>query len=122
MNLKYLFAFFRPIMLSCTGAEIAIIGAVVGSTAVSYSEQKKSRKQAEQEHARTMAAQVKSQEEADTRDKARRMNIDTSESATTAYGTDQKTRKKQVASDLLISRTTSSFGSGSGSGRVGLGF
>jgi len=94
--------------------------AVVVSAFVSSEEQKKNRKAAAKQHEETQTAQRVAQDEADKRDKARRMNIDTSESATTAYGTDQKTRKKQVASDLLIPRTTSSFGSGSG--RVGLGF
>ena len=111
--------------LGASAATAAVVGTVALTTAAtvgaSLYTSSKAASAAKKEGEKTRRAETQAQQQADAQDKARRMNVDSSESATTTFGVTQDKKKELVSNDLLIP-INSQASIGGTSGRVGLGF
>lgn len=111
--------------LAAIGGGSTAVGAVVAgsvlSTGVSLYTSNQEKKAAANQANKTREAALQADKNAKAVDKARRMNVSTNESATTAFGVDINKKDNLQANNLLIPKQTNALG-GVNSSRVGLGF
>lgn len=100
----------------------AVVGSTIYSTEVAKSQAKKTAAANRVAQQQTLAYEKQATADAQAKDKARRMNIDMSESATTTYGVARDTKLDLTANSLLVPRDTLKGSLGGSTSRVGLGF